>query len=92
MEGKTDRVRGHQRGMHKGRGKLFREMMERQRLYAASGHFPSLPTYHGTHGDSSTVDFVIRAATVLERSGRAPGSGPCDDPIRVSNRLLQASQ
>ena len=59
--------------MHKGRGKLFREMMERQRLHAASGH------YHGTHGNSSTIDFVIlpqshaesiRAATVLERSGR----------------------
>ena len=53
--------------------------MERQRLHAASGHFPSFPTYHGTHGNSSTVDFVIfpqsyaesfRAATVLERSGR----------------------
>ena len=61
MEVKTDRVRGHQRGMHKVglAGKLFREMMERQRLYAASGHFPSFPTCHGTHGNSSTIDFVI---------------------------------
>ena len=59
--------------MHKGRGNLFREMMERQRLHAASGH------YHGTHGNSSTIDFVIlpqsyaesiRAATLLERGGR----------------------
>ena len=62
---KTDRVRGHQRGMHKGRGKLFREMMERQRLHAASGH------YHGTHGNSSTIDFVILPQSYAE-SIRAP--------------------
>ena len=60
-------------------GKLFREMMERQRLYAASGHFRALPTFHGTQGNTSTIDFVvlpqsyaesIRAATVLAKSGR----------------------
>ena len=62
--------------------------MERQRLYAASGLFPSLPTCHGTHGNSSTVDFVIRAATVLERSGRqlqhARVRRPLDhDPVMI---------
>ena len=101
MEGKTDRVRGHQRGMHNGRGKLFREMMERQCLHAASGHFPSFPTYHGTHGNSSTIDFVIlpqsyaesiRAATVLERSGRqlqhAGVRRPLDYPVMI--RFLYA--
>ena len=84
-------------------------MMERQRLYAASGHFPSFPTYHGTHGNSSTIDFrhppaVIRGvhprghfageewkATSARQSEKAPGSRPCDDPIRVGTRLLQAS-
>ena len=40
-------------------GKLFRKMMERQRLYAASGHFRPLPTYHGTQGNTSTIDFVV---------------------------------
>ena len=77
--------------MHKGRGKLFREVMERQCLYAASGH------YHGTHGNSSTIDFVIlpqshaesiHAATVLERSGRqlqhARVRRPLDhDPVMI---------
>ena len=60
-------------------GKLFREMLERQRLYVASGRFRELPTFHGTQGNTSTIDLVVlpqsyaefvRAATVLGKSGR----------------------
>ena len=78
-------------------GKLFREMLERQRLYVASGHFRELPTFHGTHGNTSTIDFVVlpqsyaefvRAATVLGKSGRqlqhARVRRPLDhDPVMI---------
>ena len=49
-------------------GNLFQEMMERQRL--ASGHFRSLPTYHGTQGNTSTIDFVLLRSPVRSLSAR----------------------
>ena len=78
-------------------GKLFREMLERQRLYVASGRFRELPTFHGTQGNTSTIDFVVlpqsyaefvRAATVLGKSGRqlqhARVRRPLDhDPVMI---------
>ena len=57
-------------------GKLFRDMLERQHMYVATGpHF----TYHEPKGNNTTIDYivlprsyadVIRQATVLEKSGR----------------------
>ena len=39
-------------------GKLFREMMEQQKMYAASGHFRPLVTYHGPQGGQTSIHFI----------------------------------
>ena len=78
-------------------GKLFREMMEQQKLYAASGHFRPLVTYHGPQGGQTSIDFMvlpqsyvgsITGALALFHSGRtlqhAAVRRPLDhDPILV---------
>ena len=49
---------GLTRGAEGYAGKLFREMMEQQKMYAASGHVRPLVTYHGPQGGQTSIDFI----------------------------------
>ena len=73
--------------------KLFREMVEEQKMYAASGHFRPLVTYHGTQG-GQTFDRLHLALPVLRwLSHQGRGTLPqrtnptaCYSPVPLGSR------
>ena len=79
-------------------GKLFREMMERQRLYAASGHFRALTLQTGAslqrkplRMGSLLVTKSLRPSVFVPRLGAVPRSPPLSGDVRVCAPSLLAT-